>query len=257
MSLTDQQREVLFKPLNQQRVANLKGMSYLEEWDVEAHLTRIFGFEGWDKEVSYAVAFEEFVTWVKDGQEKRGWDVGYTAKCCLTLRDPHGEPVAVREDAASGGASHQPNRADAHHLALTSAVSTALKRAAKSLGNQFGLSLYDSGSLKSVVGSSLAYGPPPDREPEPTVEEIFPGTEEINGEDIPLDPPMEMIRVGPPANVCTPSQANYAKALLLGAGLTDSDKLVDWFTTNEVGAWPDSVRNLSKVQAARVIELLK
>lgn len=164
MSLTDRQREILFRPLNPSRVANLKGMSYLEEWDVEAHLTRIFGFEGWDKEVSYEVAFEEPVTWTPAPTErnpnpatKEGWDIGYSAKCKLTLRDPDGNVVAVREDGASGGAVHQPNRADAHHLALTSAVSTALKRAAKSLGNQFGLSLYDSGSVKSVVGSSLAY----------------------------------------------------------------------------------------------------
>ena len=158
--LNDQQLEVLFRPLNPSRVANLKGMSYLEEWDVEAHLTRVFGFEGWDKEIEYAVAFEEPVEWkAKDGTPKAGWDVGYTARCKLVLRDPQGNPVAVREDAAGGDAVHQPSRGDAHHLALTSAVSTALKRAAKSLGNQFGLSLYDSGSLASVVGSSLAYPP--------------------------------------------------------------------------------------------------
>jgi recombination DNA repair RAD52 pathway protein len=162
--LSDEQRDILFKPLNPIRVANLKGMSYLEEWDVEAHLTRIFGFEGWDKEITYAVAFEEPVTWTPAATErnphpqpKDGWDVGYTAECKLTLRDPDHRFIAVRQDAAAGGATHQPNRADAHHLALTSAVSTALKRAAKSLGNQFGLSLYDSGSLKSVVGSSIAY----------------------------------------------------------------------------------------------------
>jgi recombination DNA repair RAD52 pathway protein len=58
---------------------------------------------------------------------------------------------------ATGTAKNQPSRADAHDLALKAAVSGAEKRAAKALGNQFGLSLYNNGTTKSVVSSSLAY----------------------------------------------------------------------------------------------------
>ena len=59
MPLTDSQLEILFKPLNPIRVAKLEGkFSYLETWDVLAHLSRIFGPTGWDKEVSYEVIYE-------------------------------------------------------------------------------------------------------------------------------------------------------------------------------------------------------
>ncbi len=62
----------------------------------------------------------------------------------------------VSEDSGFGLASHQPVRGDAHDKALKTAVSDALKRAARDLGNQFGLSLYDKGALE-VVSSSLAH----------------------------------------------------------------------------------------------------
>ena len=65
----------------------------------------------------------------------------------------------MKEDASTGSATNQPQRAAAHDLALKDAVSSAVKRAAKALGNQFGLSLYDDGSQRSVVGTSLAYPP--------------------------------------------------------------------------------------------------
>lgn len=168
MPLSEAQIEQLFKPLNPTRVAERDGMSYLEAYDVLAHLTRIFGFGGWDKVVEYGLIYEDNVTWTRGGQEKTGWDVAYHAKCQLTIKDSDGMFVTCKEDAATGSAIHQPSRADAHDLALKSAVSDALKRAAKDLGNQFGLGLYDKGSLKSVVGSSLAYrellkvGGPPD-----------------------------------------------------------------------------------------------
>jgi recombination DNA repair RAD52 pathway protein len=151
VSLSDDQLAVLFKPINESRVQKTDGYPNLEAWDVEAHLIRIFGFD-WDKEVDYGLIYEEAVTWKpQNGPEKHGWDVCYHAKCRLTI-DGH-----AKEDVASGVAKHQPHRADAHDLALKAAVSGAEKRAAKALGNQFGLSLYNNGSLKSVVGSSLAY----------------------------------------------------------------------------------------------------
>ena len=178
--------------------------------------------------------------------------MGYTAKCKLTLRDPEGFHVAAREDGASGGATHQPNRADAHHLALTSAVSTALKRAAKSLGNQFGLSLYDGGSLKSVVGSSLAYGRPAHREPEPQPER---GYEVINGVQIPLAPKMKTSRSGPPSDLATPEQIGVCRRLLMEIGITDQT-MPTWFGINITEPWPGMLNNLSKAQAQQVIDLL-
>jgi recombination DNA repair RAD52 pathway protein len=159
MALSDKQLEQLFRPINPSRIKkNPQGFAHLEEWDVEAHLTRIFGFMGWDKEVRYGLIFEDEVS-------KGRWTVAYHAHCKLTIRDDQGFDKAVKEDAATGTGTNQPSRAAAHDLAIKDAVSSAVKRAAKALGNQFGLSLYDDGSLRSVVGTSLAYPPGPELPP--------------------------------------------------------------------------------------------
>lgn len=149
MSLSPEQLNQLYKPINPKRVATRQGkFSYLETWDVLAHLSRIFSFAGWDKEVDAELLFED---------EANGkWTVGYRAKCRLTIRDPEGNFVCVHEDVATGQAINQPSRGDAHDLSLKTAVSDALKRAAKDLGNQYGLSLYQDGSTESVVSRSLA-----------------------------------------------------------------------------------------------------
>jgi recombination DNA repair RAD52 pathway protein len=153
MALNNRQLDQLFKEINPARVAERKGMAYLATWDVIAHLTRIFGFEGWSKEIDYEPIYES----QRDPSKSGGWDVAYSAKCRLVIRDSNGTVLCVHEDAATGQAQNQPSRGDAHDLAIKSAVSDALKRAAKDLGNQFGLSLYDGGSLKSAAGKSLAY----------------------------------------------------------------------------------------------------
>ena len=157
--LTKDQIDKLHGPVTPGRVAKhpSSGMSYLKTWDVIAQLGKIFGLDNWDDELSYGLIFEDNVTWSKNGQEKSGWDVAYHAKCVLTLRDSNGEFVCSKSGAATGSATHQPSRADAHDLAIKDATSDALKRAATKLGNQFGLSLYDNGSTKSVLGFSLAH----------------------------------------------------------------------------------------------------
>ena len=156
MPFNDRQLEQLFKEINGKRVAERKGMAYLETWDVLAHLNRIFGFEGWHKKVMACELIYEEQRESQVGQ-KKGWDVAYRATVRLVVKDPKGRIAKVSEDVATGQAQNQPSRGDAHDLAIKSAVSDALKRAAKDLGNQFGLSLYDKGSVKSVVGKSLAY----------------------------------------------------------------------------------------------------
>jgi recombination DNA repair RAD52 pathway protein len=149
MALSKPQIEHLFKSIDGRRVKERQGFAYLESWDVIAHLNRVFGFTGHDKEIEYALVYETERTTGK-------WDVSYSAKCRLIIKDPDGEVVKVSEDVATGQAQNQPSRGDAHDLAIKSAVSDALKRAAKDLGDQFGLGLYskDGGSK---VGKSLAY----------------------------------------------------------------------------------------------------
>lgn len=107
----------------------------------------------------------------------------------------------------------------------------------------------DDGNAASPRARKPAYVPPV---PEP--EQYY---QQVNGETIPLDVPMESNRSGPTSDLCSPKQANYAKALLLGAGLVEADKLAEWFRVNDLGAWPDGVKNLTKAQAQGVIERLK
>lgn len=152
MKLTHQQYEQLLKPLNASRVAqrNQAGisLSYLEAWDVKAHLIRIFGFGGWSADVLSAdVAFEE-----KD--EKGRWNVGYRVVMRLRIHGDDYTGDATYTEAAVGSAT-LPQRGEAHDMAIKTAESDALKRAAINLGTQFGLSLYDNGNRNDVVRATL------------------------------------------------------------------------------------------------------
>lgn len=155
MSLNNAQRAQLLRPLNSGRVKKREGMSYLEAFDVKAHLTRIFGFGGWSAEVlSSDLVFEELAAKAnKSG--KFNWDVAYKVVLRLTIHGigPDGCDVTYTE--AAIGASHQPDRGEAHDMAVKTAESDALKRAAINLGTQFGLSLYANGATRDIVGRTL------------------------------------------------------------------------------------------------------
>lgn len=162
--LTQIQRDTLLRPIRKDRVKQTQGNSYLEAWDVIAYLTKVFGFEGWDKEIVHlGVIAADHVTWrPKDKQgnllpEKQGWNVCYRCDMRLVVRDPEGNTVKIIEDASTGAATHQPDLADAHDLAMKSAISGALKRCAKDLGDQFGLGLYDNGSTAPCLGRVVIY----------------------------------------------------------------------------------------------------
>lgn len=146
--LTHEQYEQLLKPLNPSRVATRQGgggrqLSYLETWDVKAHLIRVFGFGGWSWEVQAAeLAFES---------ESGGkWNVGY--KVIGHLYIP-AMPADYTE--AAVGSATLPQRGEAHDMAIKTAESDAIKRAAINLGTQFGLSLYNNGDTKDVVKATL------------------------------------------------------------------------------------------------------
>ena len=146
--LNKRQYEQLLRPLNPARVAKRqqanRQLSYLEAWDVKAHLIRIFGFGGWSWNVTTAdVAFE-------DQNDKGQWQVGYKVIGTLIIHSLKCEYT----EAAIGSAS-LPQRGEAHDMAVKTAESDALKRAAINLGTQFGLSLYDNGSLNDVVKATL------------------------------------------------------------------------------------------------------
>jgi hypothetical protein len=145
--ITAEQYAKLLEPLGVERVAKRtmagRQLSYLEAWDVKAHLIRIFGFGEWSADVLSAdLVYEE--------KGEKNWAVAYKVVLKLTI---HSTFASYTE--AAIGSAQLPQRGEAHDMAVKTAESDALKRAAINLGTQFGLSLYDDGSRKDVVGATL------------------------------------------------------------------------------------------------------
>lgn len=160
MSLTRAQVDTLLNPIKARRVMQAQGQSHVAAFDIIAHLTRIFGFGGWSKEILDLSIVHERSTdpeLAPNGQPKNQgrWWVTYSCTMRLTIFDPDGNPVAVIEDAATGSAQNMPSPADAFDFAIKNAVSYALKRCAKDLGDQFGLSLYNEGQTAPLIGRTL------------------------------------------------------------------------------------------------------
>lgn len=153
--LTEHQLGQLLRPLNKRRVLQKQGQSHLESYDIRAHLNRIFGFGRWSGDVIEMTLIAE-----NHGQNKSGKPavtVVYRAGYRLVIKSPTGETLATYTEYASGDAQNFPaySLGDAHDFAMKTAESQALKRAAINLGDQFGLSLYNKGSLGPLVGATL------------------------------------------------------------------------------------------------------
>lgn len=151
MGFSAAQVEQLLRPINEKRVLkDGKSKSHVSQQDVRAHLIRTFGFGNFDVRVDGpALVFEQERTG-DTGEPNNRWDVCYRAKVTLTVRDAKGNVVCTYEGSATATAENQ-KRGEAHSLALKSAESTALKRAATNLGDQFGLSLYNKGQTRGLV----------------------------------------------------------------------------------------------------------
>ena len=147
--LSKAQRDILLQPIKEHRVKlDDKGHAYLEGYEVLAHLNRIFGFEGWSNQVTM---LDQVFETSEEKNGRTGWTVCY--RCTVRLI----AAGVTKEDTSTGAAQNQPSRADAHDLAIKSAVTGALKRAATGFGDQFGLSLYKKGSVEALVGRVIPY----------------------------------------------------------------------------------------------------
>ncbi len=143
----------LLQPIKPHRVLQANGQSHVPAYDVAAHLTRILGFGGWDKEILSLMLVSEEQGTTSGG--KPAWEVTYACTLRLTIKDERGITVASWDDGACG-TSKQPQRGEAHDMAMKSAISYALKRcAAFGLGDQFGLSLYNKGNTSALIGKTL------------------------------------------------------------------------------------------------------
>jgi recombination DNA repair RAD52 pathway protein len=158
--ITPRQHEVLMGPLHSSRVAKRqqggKQLSYLESWDVRAHLIRVFGFTNFDiiTEEQTLVGIREYMT---SGDNPRPMvECIWHAMVRLDVRDQNRTPLCTYREGAVGSTSGPANMIGEHHdNAAKTAASDALKRCAMNLGTQFGLSLYDNGTTNDVVKRTL------------------------------------------------------------------------------------------------------
>lgn len=163
--LTRAQVKRLLRAVDSAKIEKKQNLSYLPQQEARAELIRIFGPGGSDHRMTKPeLLYEtEVVSGMpnypknKDGSEKNGgkgsyWVVGYMVGCDLTVFDYWGRLVYNCLEWHAEENAPLPNRGEAHAMAVTSAQSYALRRALISLGDAFGLHLYDKGSLAPIVG---------------------------------------------------------------------------------------------------------
>jgi recombination DNA repair RAD52 pathway protein len=153
--LSDEQIDALMSSLNPSRVAKRSQggaqLSYLESYDVKATLIRVFGFGGFSADVidSRILQVRETATTPghvgKDGKDKTPQVI---AQATVRLHIPS---LGATYTETAVGHSQQWDIGEACDMALKTAESDALKRAATYLGTQFGLGLYNQGSTAEVV----------------------------------------------------------------------------------------------------------
>jgi hypothetical protein len=145
----------LLKPINPSRVLQAQGHSHVSQQDITAHLIRMFGFGNFDIEVLKAELIREHERVdPKTGAAQDRWDISYRGLVRISVRNEDGELVCHYDNGSVGSARNQ-NFEDGHDLAYKSAISLSIKRAAISLGDQFGLSLYNKGQTAALVKLTL------------------------------------------------------------------------------------------------------
>jgi len=135
MTLTPEQTKALQAPLNPAHVKKPSGSfgpkgDYIEGWHCINELNRVFGFDGW----SYEIALSRDALERVEGKDQ--WAAAYTCICTLTA-------AGVTRQDVGFGSGFAKQVGDAIEGATKEAVTDALKRAARTFGNVFGLALYD------------------------------------------------------------------------------------------------------------------
>lgn len=138
MTLNAEQIAELKKPLDPANVKKPNGRfgpkgDYIEGWHAINELNRVFGFDGW----SYTInLIKDDLRQGKDSNGNEQWQAAYTCVCTLTAAGVTRQDVGFGSGFAKG-------IGDAIEGATKEAATDALKRAARTFGNIFGLALYD------------------------------------------------------------------------------------------------------------------
>lgn len=161
MALTTQQIMRLLTPRPGSIFEKKQGNTYIPTHEVKAELTRIFGPGNWDHVIhDVTLLYETEIgpdhpQYPKSGKAPVYWVAAYRTACTLRIRDYEGKPVAETTEYHAEENAPLPNRGEAHAMALTSAQSYSLRRAALDFGDSFGLHLYVNGSTQPLVKGSL------------------------------------------------------------------------------------------------------
>ena len=187
--LTRAQINRLLRPVAQERIEAKQGLSYMPQHEARAELVRIFGPGNADHTMSRPVLLYEYsqdgsgtdAKGVVKNAGKQYWITAYMCGCTLRVRDYWGRPVYECTEWHVEENSPLPNRGEAHAMAVTSVQSYALRRALISLGDAFGLHLYDKGSTMPLIKGTLELQGDPDsplaqRPPEPSGPAAGPAT---------------------------------------------------------------------------------
>lgn len=137
MMFTEAQNKALSAPLDPKHVVKPTGSfgpkgDYIEGWHCINELNRIFGFDGW----SYTIDMTRDDLREVEKNGKVQWQAAYTCICTLRVGE------VTRQDVGFGS-GFAATIGDAIEGATKEAVTDALKRAARTFGNPFGLALYD------------------------------------------------------------------------------------------------------------------
>lgn len=234
MGLTAQQTDALLAPIKPHRVLKAQGQSHVAAFDVIAHLTRLFGFGGWDKEIlDLELVHERIIEYPSKDPDKapaqRAW-VTYRCTMRLTIRDPEGNVVKVTDDVATGSAQNAKTVADGHDQAIKSAASYALKRCAKDLGDQFGLSLYNKGQTSALVVKTLVH---PSEEVTDDVQDHAPVPETLGNDEREFD--------------IEDNSDLFAELTRRVKKLTDDEK-ADFGTFGDKQGWPEKRSEMTQAQ---------
>jgi DNA recombination protein Rad52 len=145
---TDEQKAMLSAKLDKSNVKSRKqggtNVSYIEGWHAIAEANRIFGYDGWDRELRSLVELGQPV-------EVNGkWRVGYRATVRITV---FADGQEIIRDGSGFGQGIDRDVQQAHESGLKEAETDAMKRALMTFGNPFGLALYDK-SQSNVEGQN-------------------------------------------------------------------------------------------------------
>lgn len=135
-----EQLQLLNQELDSSRIkSRSKGninLSYLEGFDLIETANKVFGYGSW----SYSIESLEHLS--TEQNQNQNFVIAYKAIVKVTVYDKEHIQNISRSDVGTGTGIAK-SQSEAHEGATKEAVTDGLKRALRSFGNQFGLSLYD------------------------------------------------------------------------------------------------------------------